>query len=92
MHDITDDGLWRIIVRGSIVGMIGMFIVTFGIGMIAGVGPGPAAAIAVIPTIFGGWFYGGTTYLLKAAYGHVEQKRPPTPAAVRSEETVPKAA
>jgi Na+/citrate or Na+/malate symporter len=69
MRDVTDAQLARIIVIGSIIGMVALFVVTFVIGVLAGASPGEAAAIAIIPTFFGGWFYGGTGLLLKAAYG-----------------------
>lgn len=69
MRDVSDAQLARIIVIGSILGMVALFLVTFAIGVIAGASLGEAAAIAIIPTFFGGWFYGGTGLLLKAAYG-----------------------
>ena len=69
MRDVSDAQLARIIVIGSIIGMIALYAVTFAIGIVAGASPGEAAAIAIIPTLFGGWFYGGTGLLLRAAYG-----------------------
>jgi Na+/citrate or Na+/malate symporter len=69
MRDVSDQQLWRIVVKGSIVGMIGLFAVGMVIGLAAGLSAGTAAAVAVLPTIFGGWFYGGTAFLLRAAFG-----------------------
>ncbi|MGH9126529.1 MAG: hypothetical protein ACRDZ8_17645 [Acidimicrobiales bacterium] len=86
MHDISDAQLGRIIVSGSIVGMAVLFAAVVVIALLAGVSPGEAVGIAIIPTVFGGWFYGGTLYLMRAAYGDEKKgARPPALPSVPAE-------
>jgi len=68
MHDLSDHELGRIIAVGSVVGMLGIFVIVVAMCLVAGTTLGQAAGIATVPTFFGGWFYGGTILLLRAAY------------------------
>ena len=76
MHDISDEQMARIIVKYSIWGTIGLFVVGMVIGLMAGVGPISAAGIAAVPAFFGGWFYGGSLAMLHAAYGPTRKAQP----------------
>ncbi len=69
MKDVSDGQLARIMGVGSLIGMVVLFGVTVAIALLAGVSLGDAVGIAIVPTFFGGWFYGGTILLLRAAYG-----------------------
>ena len=53
-----------------------LFAAVVAIALLAGTSPGEAIGIAAIPTVFGGWFYGGTLYLMRAAYGEERRSAP----------------
>lgn len=69
MNEISPDQWHRIIVHGTVVGFVGLFLIVFAICLLDGLSPIQSAGVAVIPAIQACWFYGGTAYLLRAAYG-----------------------
>ena len=79
MRDMTDGELGRIVAVGSVIGIAAVFIVVVAICLIAGLTIGQAAGVASVPTLFGGWFYGGLVLVLRASYR--EERAVRTPAA-----------
>lgn len=67
MGDISDAELGRLIAVGVGVGVPFLFLVSMAICLAAGMSLGAAALVALIPTFFGGWFYGGTLFVLRAS-------------------------
>ncbi len=92
MRDIPDAQLGRIIAVGAVIGMVGLFILVVAISLIAGATIGQAVGIAIVPTFFGGWFYGGTVLMLRAAYGETRGPATSAPPAVDGESGVRRAA
>ena len=79
MNEIAEQQWRRIIVLGTVVGFVTLFLVVFGACLLGGVTVGNAAGVAIIPAVQGSWFYGGTVFLLRAAYGdgHEHAAAPP---------------
>ena len=73
MYETTDQEWRRVVIRGSVVGFVGSFLVVFAICLVVGVSGLDAAGCAVIPAVQGSWFYGGTVYLLRA--DHDDERR-----------------
>jgi hypothetical protein len=73
MHEISDQQWRRILVRGTVVGFTGIFMLVFLGCLLAGVNVVAAAGCAIVPAIQGSWFYGGTAYMMRADL--VEEKR-----------------
>ena len=87
MGELTDQQLGRIIAKGSVVGVIGFYAATVAMVLLAGVSLGEAAAIAAVPTFFGGWYWGSLAYLLWTAHqaesAAKTTKRDPSPSQER---------
>lgn len=69
MNEISEQQWRRIVVVGTAVGFGTLFLVVFGACLLGGVALGNAAGVAILPAVQGSWFYGGTVFLLRAAYG-----------------------
>ncbi len=67
---LSDDGLYKLIAAGMIVGTPILFVVAVLISYLSGVGVGNALAIAVIPAMFGGVTFGGFVVLM----GHLRRE------------------
>jgi hypothetical protein len=75
MNDVNREQWHRIIVHGTVAGFVGIFFVVFGICLVDGLSPIESAGVAIIPAIQACWFYGGTAYLLRAAYGEEQGQK-----------------
>lgn len=73
MHETSKEEWQRVLIRGSIIGFAGSFLVVLAICLLVGVSLLNSAGCAILPGVQGSWFYGGTIYLLRADL--VEEKR-----------------
>lgn len=89
MRDISDAELGRIMAMGLFVGVPFLFLVSMLVCVAAGISLGLAALIALVPTFFGGWFWAGMLFLMRATdrpdevapatqKGHDERETRPT--------------
>lgn len=74
-EDVTDGDLARAVVFGLTVGTLGVFVVTLVIALGAGVSLGSALAVAALPGIFGGVYFGGAPALLTCMLRFEAQER-----------------
>ncbi len=62
---LSDDGLYKLISIGVLVGTPVLFVAAVVISYVSGVGVGNAFAIAVIPALFGGVTFGGFVGMMR---------------------------
>lgn len=72
MRELTEAQWRRILVLGTVTGFTAIFMAVFGVCLYNNVPLTDSLAIASVPAVQGSWFYGGTYFLLRAAYGDEE--------------------
>ncbi len=81
MYETSDQEWRRILIRGSLTGFIGSFLVVLAACLLVGMSLLNSVGCAIIPAIQGSWFYGGTLYLLRADYAdEIRRKAKPVAA------------
>lgn len=75
MYEMSKEEWRRVLIRGSIVGFAGSFLVVLAICLLVGVSLLNSAGCAILPGVQGSWFYGGTIYLLRSDLADEERRK-----------------